>query len=151
MDEKEKTPFFETKLGKILKVAWEIIYYGVIYLVGISILYSSYNEIQVSQGILTTAFLAMLYYQKSTESHYKYWESMIDSDFYYNFTKSYKPPILLPQLILLFVIAKYCSNGTFILCFLAMFTYDLWDRRYITHDIKHDMILKELKKLNKYQ
>lgn len=150
MDEKEKTPFFETKLGKILKVVWEIIYYGVIYLVGISILYSSYNEIQVSQGILTTAFLAMLYYHKSTESHYKYWESMIDSDFYYNFTKNYKPPILLPQLILLFVIAKYCSNGAFILCFLAMFTYDLWDRRYVTHDIKHDMILQELKKFNKF-
>lgn len=150
MDEKEKTPFFETKLGKILKVVWEIIYYGIIYLIGISLVYNSYTDIQVSQSLLTMAFIATLYYYKSIEGKYKLWESMTDSDFYFNFIRSYKPPLLLPQLIILFILAKYCSVGTFIILFIAMYSYDLWDRRYITHDIKHDMILQELKKLNRF-
>ena len=36
----EKKPFKDTTFGKILLVIWEIIYYGMIYLTGISIVYS---------------------------------------------------------------------------------------------------------------
>lgn len=137
------------KFAKFFKVIWEIIYYSIIYLVGISFVYDSYTTVQVSQGLLAFALLFTLVQHKSIKEQYKIWESMQDDDFYYCFTKSYKPLLLLPQLILLFILAKFCSVGAFIILFVAMYTYDLWDRRYITHDIKHDMILKELKKINR--
>ena len=47
-EEKEvKQPFKDTTFGKILLVIWEIIYYGMIYLTGISIIYGGYNEVEV--------------------------------------------------------------------------------------------------------
>ena len=150
-NDKEQDLFLETKFGKFIKVIWEIIYYGAIYLVGISIIYDSYTEIQVPQWLLATALLSTLWTHKGIKENYNTWLTMVDNDFYYSFTKAYKPLLLLPQLILLFVFAKYCSVGTFIILYVIILSYDLWDRRYITHNIKHDMILNELKKLNKYQ
>ena len=138
------------KFAKFFKVIWEIIYYGIIYFVGISLVYDSYTEIQVPQWLLTTALLSTLWTHKGIKESYNMWLTMVDSDFYYSFTKDYKPLPLLPQLILLFVFAKYCSVGTFIILYVIILSYDLWDRRYITHNIKHDMILQELKKLNKF-
>lgn len=140
----EKSNFWKTKIIKCLKIIWEIIYYGLIYSIGISNTYNGYNEIQVSQGLLTIAFILILYNHKTLKNEYKNWESMINEKFYSRFMRSYKLPILLPQLVFLFVIAKYCTTGTFIILLIILFFYELWDRRYIGYNIKQDMILELL-------
>ena len=144
----EKKPFKDTTFGKILLVIWEIIYYGIIYLTGISIVYGGYNEVEVPQFLLTLVLIGILTQHKSLKQDYKYWESIApDDEFYKRFTNRYKIQPLFPIIVIMFLLARFCSIGTFVILYIVITSYDLWDRRFITNDIKHDMILR---KLNKY-
>ena len=152
-EEKEvKQPFKDTTFGKILLVLWEIIYYGMIYLTGISIVYGGYNEVEVPQFLLTLVLIGILTQHKSLKQDYKYWESIAPDDMFYKcFTNRYKMQPLFPVIVIMFLLARYCSIGSFIILYIVITSYDLWDRRYITNDIKHDLILNEFKQTNRFQ
>lgn len=144
----EKTPFENTAFGKTLLVIWEIIYYGVIYLIGVTLVYGGSKDVDVPQFLLFIVLTGLLTQHKTLKQDYKYWESIApDDEFYRSFIKRYKVVPLLPIIVAFFIFAHYCSIGTFIILYVVATAYDLWDRRYITNDIKHDMILR---KLNKY-
>jgi hypothetical protein len=133
------------KIKKALRVLWEIIYYGFIYLLGTGIIYNDYNDVKVPQFLLTLILIALLSQHKSSKEDYKYWENKAcDNNFYERFIKRYRMQPFLPIIIIVFIFARYCSVGTFIILYIIIVSYDLWDRRYITTDIKNDMILEKL-------
>jgi hypothetical protein len=133
------------KIKKALRVLWEIIYYGFIYLLGTGIIYNDYNDVKVPQNLLTIILIMLFIQHKSTKQDCKYWQSMAsDDNLYARFIKRYKVLPLLPLIIIVFIFARYCSIGAFIILYIIIVSYDLWDRRYITIDIKNDMILEKL-------
>ena len=150
-EEKEvKQPFKDTTFGKILLVLWEIIYYGVIYLIGSTIVYSS-NDTVVPLPLLIFALILLLYQHKSTKSAYKKWLDMAqDDEFQARFTWLYRQQPLLPNIIAIFFFARFCSIGTFIILFILLDSLELWERRFFTSDAKHDLILNELKQTNRF-
>jgi hypothetical protein len=134
-------------IKKLLLVVWEIIYYGAIYLFGITKVYESYQEPQVPIWLLSLALLIILINHKTMKSNYKDWQKQAEyNNFYKRFLWAYKLPQLLPQLILIFCFAKYCSTGSFIILSGFLLYADMEDRRYYTNDIKQDMILKKLER-----
>lgn len=132
-------------IKKSLKIIWEIIYYGFLYICGFSFVYDSYPEAQVPLWILSIVLLFLLVEHKQGKSDYKIWINEAKHDeFYKNFTWNYKLPLLLPRLILTFIFAKWCSIGSFIILYFLMSYMDLSNRRYHTNIIKQEMILKKL-------
>ena len=134
-------------IKKLLLVVWEIIYYGAIYLFGVTKVYESYPEPQVPIALLNIVLLIILSIHKDLKKKYKIWEELGKYDeFQRRFVREYKVPLFLPQIVLIFLFAKYCSIGSFIILCSFMVYSDMEDRRYYTNDIKQDMILEKIER-----
>ncbi len=107
-----------------------------------------YNEdFKLNTGWYIFGFLFTLLQYYSSKNSYKTWLLNAEYDvFYNNFCKQYSVPFLMPFVVLWFA-NRFCDNGGIYFLIIYSFTLvDLWERRYLTNDIKQDMILRRLEK-----
>lgn len=137
-------------IKKILLIMWELFYYWLLGVIASINLYDSYSETKTPQGIFTFLYIGVIVYHKIIKGAYKSWEESAKHDeFNARFIRYYKLPLLLPQLIGLYFLAKFCSPGSFFICLLMFALFEISERRYITNNIKQDMILEKLDTINK--
>lgn len=137
------------KLWKVLKpiLIFILKLFGWLVLLGIIFIITSYDDYGNKPSIwLVFAFYIGIISQHYTDdNNYKNWLERSQYDEFYNrFCEQYQPHII--GYIIMFAIGlKYCNTWGFIVCVLLPYFIDLWDRRYITNNIKQDMILERLK------
>lgn len=131
---------------KILNILFGIIIWGIVYFIGITSLHENY-DFKATQEVVTFLFFGILYISWQSNKNYKNWLMRAEQEeFYEKFTVHYKPIEKFWAIIFLFIFAHYCNNFELILMFIIWISYDLYERRFLTNDIKQDLILKELKK-----
>lgn len=137
---------FKEKLIKIAKILFKVFIWTIIYFIGIITCDNIYNE-TVSQGLVTGLFILIIYISWMSNKDYKYWLEQAEyNEFQKRFTNQYKPIGKIFPIIWLFFFAHYCSNSELVLLYIIWVSYDLWERRYLTSNIKQDLILEKLKK-----
>ena len=103
------------------------------------------EDFKLSVGWYIFGFLYTLNYYYTAKTNYKSWLSRAEYDiFYNNFCKQYSVPFFYLYVVLWFA-NRFCNNGgIYLLVIYSATLLDLWERRYLTNDIKQDMILRRL-------
>lgn len=90
-------------------------------------------------------FIYIILFHKAEKENYKSWQSQAKYDeFHKIFCDLWKPSIT-NYLIAFWFGLKFCNNFEFVILMIIIRSLSLWDRRFITNDIKQDIILKRLK------
>lgn len=136
-------------IKKIFLIMWEIFYYGLIFMVA-TVQYGDYGEQETPFWIFSVVFFYAIVAHKGGKVAYRNFEQCAKYDeFYKRFIHLYKLPLLFPQLLLIFLFAKYCSVGTFLILVVFLLHSDTCARRYYENHVMQDLILEELKKKTK--
>lgn len=131
---------------KILKFFWEVLYYGIIGLIGLSCVYDGYQTPQVPFWLTISVLFILIFNNKALKSSYKDWSNRADYDeSYKKFIEKYRMPLLLPQIFFALVFARYCSIGSFLILSILLIHSDTLERRWLTTNIKQDIILNRLR------
>lgn len=134
-------------LKPILSFILQLIGWGILF--GLICMLASYNTYDSKVDL----WIAILIYIWTTLSHkcnkinYKTWQEKAKTDDFYNYFCSEWKPHVSGYLVAFWFGLKFCNNFEFIIIMIMSYCLDLWDRRYITQNIKQDMILKKLKRL----
>ena len=146
--------FFKNDFKKITKEIFKIIFGFLKYIVLFVLLcflasYDFYYDNKIESWLVIWFYIWFLVIHKSDKINYKSWQEKAKyNEFEKIFCDLWKPP-LIGYLFAFWIGLKFCNNFEFILIMFIANCYDLWTRRYLTNDIKQDLILKELEKYNK--
>lgn len=129
-------------LKKILKIILKII--GWLGLFVLLLIIRAYNDKEPDFSTVTAFYIVFIIHYYKLKSDYSYWQSLAASDeFYERFCKRYYPNVF--GYIFAFTIGLRFFNIIGIaVCLILTYLYDLWERRFITADIKQDIILEKL-------
>lgn len=143
MEKEENEP---NKLLKVLKVLLYCFLWFVLFVVIYIFLFDKYDS-KISEAMFLGVYIAILIFYYLNKKNYENWKNFAEYDkFHKLFCKRYKPSII-GNLIIFCVCVKFCNSiQLFVFSFLLPLILDTWDRRYITQDIKLDMILEKLNK-----
>lgn len=132
-------------MKKVLKIV------GWLLVLGVLLLIASYNDHDNAAACAFSVYVMLFLLYCSKIRPYKNWVQMAEYDeFYKKFTEQYNPESFIVYGILgLMIISKFFNAWGFIVYLIVSEAYDLWDRRYITTNIKQDLILGKLEKLEK--
>ena len=132
------------KIMPIIKSILKFIGWAVLFVIILSL--AEPNE-EIPFWIITTLYIALIINLITDNSNYKSWQQQAkNNDFYNRFCSEWHPSIFWKLFVFWFAL-KYFEFAGFVSAYLFVYCMDLWDRRYITHNIKHDLILEELSKL----
>ena len=121
-------------------------FFGWIFLLIILCLLAGYNtyDNNISIGLVIFCYIFIIITYRGEIKSFKDWQQLAEkNEFYQKFCNQWQPHIL-GYLFVFWIGLKFCNNFEFIALILFSYCFNIWDRRYITHDIKHDMILKKL-------
>ena len=129
-------------LKKILKIILKII--GWLGLFVLLLIIRAYNEKEPDFYMVTALYTIIIIEYYRLKSDYSYWQLLAESDeFHERFCKRYSPNIL--GNIFVFAIGlRFFNIIGVVVCVILPYLYDLWERRFITADIKQDIILEKL-------
>ena len=133
--------FLKPKIIILLKViGWLLLF------VVISLFAPYENKIDVWLVFAVYIFTIINHYNLS--KNYKDWEEQAEyNEFYKRFCNVWKPwNIQAANLIMFFICLKLFDTVGFVICVLIPYLYDIWGRRFITTDIKQNLILEKLNK-----
>lgn len=128
----------------IMKLAGWLILFAIICYVAS---YDSNSDNAIPFWLVGGLYFALILNYFSLKRSYENWKYYAkDDEFYKCFCQEYSPRIF--EDLLCFCLAlKYFDTSMFICFIFALCLKDIWDRRYITNNIKHDLILAKLKNL----
>lgn len=124
-------------LSFILKVILWLILFGAI------LFFTNYTEEKIPFYIVFCAYIFLVTNYYSLKNNYKIWQES-ESEFYKRFCEKWHPTILGYLFVFAFGI-MYFDLFQFILFMFIAYCMELWDRRFITNEIKQDLILEKLK------
>ena len=139
------------KLKKFLKKFFKVIFTFLKYIILFVILcllssYDFYDNSRLNGWLVVWFYLWVIMIHKDNKINYKSWQDKGKySEFDKRFCELWQPSII-GFLFCFWIGLKFCNNFEFILIMFIPYCYDLWTRRYLTTDIKQDLILKELQK-----
>lgn len=107
------------------------------------LLLTNYSEEKVSLTLVIAGYIFILVNFYTIKNNYKNWQES-ESEFNKRFCEQWRPNIL--GYLFVFVVGLlYLNSFEFIIAIVFAYCMELWDRRFITNDIKQDMILEKLK------
>ena len=114
----------------------------------ISASYDSYDESAIPFWVVVLFYIGLIINHIGIKQLYKNWEQQAEyNEFQKRFCQEYKPKIF-DDLICFWLGLKFFNTPLFICLIFALCINDTWNRRYITNNIKHDLILEKLNKIN---
>lgn len=122
----------------VLKVLFWLILLGAI------LFFTNYSDEKIPLFIVLCAYIFILLNFYNSKDRYNDWQNS-EAEFYKRFCKSWHPTIVGYLFVFVFGII-YFDLFQFLLFMFLTYCTELWDRRFITADIKQDLILEELKK-----
>ena len=132
-------------MKKFLQIFGKII--GWLFLLGVLEFIASFNNNDNACGYTLGVFIFILADYLQIKKDYSTWQELGKEDaFNKRFCEQWNPntPFVWSVIILLFAVKILNGWGFFI--FIAIYHFmNLWDRRFITSDIKQDLILEKLK------
>lgn len=134
---------FKPKLIFLLKTfSWLV-------LLGVILIVTSYDGYENKPNICAVLglYILIVVQHYTDDLNYENWLQKAEYDeFYKRFCEQYHPHII--GYFIMYIIGLLCCNTIgFIACVFFCYIIDLWERRFITADIKQDMILENFKKL----
>ena len=131
------------KLLAISKLILKVIGWALLF--GIILIFSE-PEIEKPLWIIATIYITLIINFVIDNKNYREWQKTPNvNSFNRRFCTEWHPSIF-GKLVVFWFALKYFDLFGFIISFLFVYCMDLWDRRYITNNIKNDMILEELLK-----
>lgn len=108
--------------------------------------YDFYYNDNINGWLVISIYIWVILSHRSDKVNYKAWQEKAKySEFDKRFCELWRPS-LIGYLFAFWIGLKFCNNFEFILIMLTANCYDLWTRRYLTNNIKNDLILEELQK-----
>jgi hypothetical protein len=119
--------------------------WGILYLIILWL--AEFNSDKISPGFAFCVYFYIVINHYMIHDRYSRWKES-ESEFDREFCYQWRPNTLF-YFILFWVGLKFGNTIELIFLMTIAYALELWDRRFITSDIKQDMILKELKRFTK--
>lgn len=133
--------FFKPKLIFILKVLMWLVLLMLIFLI------FSYDYEKPDFWAVVSIYMWIIINHYIEENNYKNWQMQAECDeFYQIFCQRWQPHIIINLLVIFGLALKFCDTFGLIIGIIFVYFVDLWNRQFITSDIKQDLILSKLKK-----